>query len=199
MSAGMCSAVSWLWFRRIIDIPFETCVTALEDWQRTGQDGEQRIGQSLLRWPVEHDRDCCAGRIEVGLARGPLRPPLRMRLDIDRWSPSSSRTALELIPCQRVRPTAAYFRAGHLLLDSLAYSLLQYLPTQRRGCITATQPHVHQNLPGPGSPATGSAAPASPGPGLTPAAAARDGLTTRPDGTTPRQAGKASIHRTTGA
>jgi hypothetical protein len=64
-------------------------------------------------------------RIEVGLARGPLRPPLRMRLDIDRWSPSSARTALELIPCQRVRPSAAYFRSGHLLLDSLACALRQ--------------------------------------------------------------------------
>jgi hypothetical protein len=168
MSAGTCSAVSWLWFRRIIDIPFETCVAALESWQRTGHDGELHIGQSLLRWPIEHDRDCGTCRIEVGLARGPLRPPLRMRLDIDRWSPSSSRTALELIPGQRVRPTAAYFRAGHLLLDSLTHSLLQYLPAQRRGCITATQPHVYQDPPGPGSPATGSAAPASPGPGLTP-------------------------------
>jgi hypothetical protein len=120
--------VSWLPFQRIIDIPFETCVAALEDWQRTGQDGEQRIGQSLLRWPVEHDRDWCACRIEVGLARGPLRPLLRMRLDIDRWYPPSSRTALELIPCQRVRPTTAYFRSGHFLLDSLTHSLLQHLP-----------------------------------------------------------------------
>ncbi len=165
MRAGMCSAVSGLSFRRIIDIPFETCVTALEDWQRTGQDGEQRIGQSLLRWPIEHDRDCGTCRIEAGLARGPLRPLLRMRLDIDRWSPSSSRTALELIPSQRVRPTAAYFRSGHLLLDSLTHSLLQHLPAQRRGCITATKPHVHQDPPRPGSPATGSAAAASPGPG----------------------------------
>jgi len=35
----MCSAVSWLSFRRIIDIPFETCMAALEDWQQAGQDG----------------------------------------------------------------------------------------------------------------------------------------------------------------
>jgi len=66
-------------------------------------------------------------RIEVRLARGPLRPALRMRLDIDRWSASS--TALEMVPCGRVRGTAAYFRAGHLLLDSLTRSLRQYLPT----------------------------------------------------------------------
>jgi hypothetical protein len=49
-----------------------------------------------------------------------------MRLDIDRWSSSS--TALELIPCGRVRPTAAYFGAGHLLLDLLIRSLPQHLP-----------------------------------------------------------------------
>jgi hypothetical protein len=117
--------VSWLSFPRIIDVPFETCVAALESWQRTGQDGELHLGQSLLRWPIEHGRDRGTCRIEVGLARGPLRPPLRMRLDIDRWSPSSARTALELIPCQRVRPSAAYFRSGHLLLDSLTCALPQ--------------------------------------------------------------------------
>jgi hypothetical protein len=127
----MSSPVCWLSFPRIIDVPFEICVATLESWQRTGQDGELHIGQSLLRWPIEHDRDHGACRIEVGLARGPLRPPLRMRLDIDRWSPS--RTALELIPYRLVRPTADYFRSGHLLMDSLTHSLLQHLPAQRLG------------------------------------------------------------------
>jgi hypothetical protein len=46
-----------------------------------------------------------------------------MRLEITRWSARSCRTVLELVPCDRVRPTAAYFRAGHLLLDSLAAAL----------------------------------------------------------------------------
>jgi len=59
---------------------------------------------------MEHDRDLGTRRIQVRLARGPLHLPLRMRLDIDRWSASS--TALELIPCRLVRPTAEYFRAG---------------------------------------------------------------------------------------
>jgi hypothetical protein len=125
MSRGAGSAVSWLSFPRIIDIPFNLCLAALEGWQRTGQGGELHIGQSLLRWPIERDHDRCACRIGVGLARGPLRPPRRMRLDISCWSPSSSRTVLELIPSQRVRPTAAYFRSGHLLLDSLTHSLLR--------------------------------------------------------------------------
>jgi hypothetical protein len=137
--------VRWLSFPRLIDVPFEICVATLESWQRTGQDGELHIGQSLLRWPIEHDRDLGIYRVEVGLARGPLRPPLRMRLDIARWSRLSSRTALELIPCQLVRPTADYFRSGHLLLDSLTHSLLQHVPAQRLGCVTATQPHVHQD------------------------------------------------------
>ena len=48
-----------------------------------------------------------------------------MRLDLDLWSASS--TAVELIPCRRVRPTAAYFRAGHLLLDVLTRWLRQHL------------------------------------------------------------------------
>jgi hypothetical protein len=134
----MSSPVYWLSFPRIIDVPFEICVATLESWQRAAQDGELRIGQSLLRWPVEHDREYGTCRIEVGLGRGPLRPPLRMRLEIDRWSTSSSRTALELIPRQLVRPTAAYFRSGHLLLDSLTRSLLQHRPAQRLACVTAT-------------------------------------------------------------
>src|SRR5215475_14434605 len=124
----MSSPVYWLSFPRIIDVPFETCVAALESWQRTGHDGELQIGHSLLRGPVEHGRDRGACQVEVGLSRGPLRPPVRMRLEVDRWSASSARTSLELIPCQRVRPTTAYFRSGHLLLDSLTDSLRQHRP-----------------------------------------------------------------------
>jgi hypothetical protein len=68
-----------------------------------------------------------------------------MRLDIDRWSASS--TALELIPGGRVRATAAYFRAGHFLLDSLTRSLLQpsSLPSAQAQD-TASQPHVTPRL-----------------------------------------------------
>ena len=127
MTAGTRSVPAWLSFRRIVDIPFGTCVAALESWQRTGQDGELHIGHSLVRGPAEHDRDTGTCRVEIRLARGRLRPLLRMRLDIDRWTWSPARTALELIPCQRVRPTAAYFRAGHLLLDSLTHSLPQHI------------------------------------------------------------------------
>jgi len=132
--------VSRLSFRRIIDIPFGICMIALESWQPTGQAGELHIGQSLLHWPIEHDGDCGTSRIEVRLARGPLRPPLRMRLDVDRWYPSSSKTALELIPCQRVQPTAAYFRSGHLLLDSLTQSLLQHFSAEQIDRVPAVPP-----------------------------------------------------------
>ena len=125
MSADTVPAGGPLSFRRIMDVPFETCLAALDGWQRTGH-GELRVGDSLLRGPVDHDRETGTRRVQVRLARGSLRPLLRMRLDIDRWSASA--TVVELIPCGRVRPTAAYFRAGHLLLDSLTRSLLQYLP-----------------------------------------------------------------------
>jgi hypothetical protein len=136
----MSSPAYWLSFPRIVDVPFEICVATLETWQRTAPDGELRIGHGLLRWPIEHDREYGTYRIEVGLARGPLRAPLRMRLDIARWSRLSSRTALELIPCQLVRPTAAYFRSGHLLMDSLTHALRQHRPAQRLGGAAASEP-----------------------------------------------------------
>ena len=146
MSASMGSAPASLSFRRIVDAPFEACVAALDGWQRTGHGGELRFGGTRLPGPMEHDRDSGTRRIEVRLARGPLRPRLRMRLDIDRWSSTS--TAVELIPCGRVRPTATYFRAGHLLLVSLAHSLSQQLPAAHaRG--TESQPRA---VIGPGRP-----------------------------------------------
>jgi hypothetical protein len=124
MSAGMgtSSGPGWLSFRRVVDIPFETCVAALEGWRHEGHKSELHVGQSTLRGPIEHDPGSGTCRVEVRLARGPLRPQLRMRLNVDCWSRPSS-TALELIPCGRVRATASYFRAGNLLLDSLTHSL----------------------------------------------------------------------------
>ena len=120
-SADMGSAAGWLSFRRIADIPFDACLAALESWQRTRPGSELHVRQGLLRGPIEADRDSGTCRIQVRLARGPLRRPLLMRLDIDRWS--SSRTALELIPHKRARPTAGYFGACHRLLDSITHSL----------------------------------------------------------------------------
>ena len=126
MTARTSSALGWLSFRRIVDVPFGTCVDSLENGPRTSQDSELVIGPGRLRGPAEHERDSGTCRIQVRLDRGPLRPPRRMRLDIDRWSASSS--AIELIPCGRVRPTAAYFRSGHLMLDSLTHYLSRRVP-----------------------------------------------------------------------
>jgi hypothetical protein len=118
-SADMSAVAGPDSFWRITRIPFTAWLAALERWQLTGHGSELRLGQSLLRGPTEHDPHFGTCRIEVRLARGPLRPPLRMRLDIDHWSATS--TALTLIPCQRVRPGTAYFQAGRRLLDSLTH------------------------------------------------------------------------------
>ena len=67
-------------FRRIVDIPFDACLAALDSWQRTGQDGEPHPGHGLWRGPIEADRDSGTCSIQVHLARGPLRKPLLMRL-----------------------------------------------------------------------------------------------------------------------
>ena len=139
MSADLAPARRPLSFRRIVDVPFETCLAALDPLQRTGQEDELRFGDSLLHGPIEHDHDSGTCRNQVRLARGPLRPPLPMRPDIDRWSATS--TAIELIPCGHVRPTKAYFRAGHLLLDSLTRVLPQHLPPAQAP-ESASQPHT---------------------------------------------------------
>jgi hypothetical protein len=55
MTAGMYPVPGWLSFRRIVDIPFGTCLAALESWQRTRHDGEVHIGNSRLRGP-DHPR-----------------------------------------------------------------------------------------------------------------------------------------------
>ena len=125
MSTSMVPVLESLSFWRTVDVPFEAYVATLDSWLRTSHRGELRFGGSQLLGPMEHDRDVGTRRVQVRLVRGPLHPPLRMRLDIDRWSSSS--TALELIPCRLVRPTTDYFRAGRLLLDSLTRSLPQRL------------------------------------------------------------------------
>jgi hypothetical protein len=125
-------------FRRIVDVPFEICVAALDGWQQTAQSGEVRFGDSLLCGPAERVPGSATYRIQVRVARGAWRLALRMRVDIDRWACSS--TAVELIPCGRVRLTAAYFRTGHRLLDSLTRHLQPLPPAQARA--TASQPPV---------------------------------------------------------
>jgi hypothetical protein len=125
MSTSLVPVLESLSFRRTVDVPFETCVAALDGWLRSRHSCELRFGGSQLLGPMEHDRELGTRRIQVRLARGPLYPMLRMRLDIDRWSSAS--TALELIPSRLVRPTADYFGAGRLVLDSLTRSL-QRLP-----------------------------------------------------------------------
>jgi len=89
------------------------------------------------------------------LARGALRRPLRMRLDIDRWSATS--TALTLIPCQRVRPGDAYFRAGRALLDSLTGAARALAST------AAVQPRQHVPAPRPSEHSPAGSEPALPG------------------------------------
>ena len=66
-----------------------------------GPGGELPVGQSRLRGPIEHDPGSGAYRVEVRLARGPLRPLLRMRLTVDCWSCSPPGSAL--VPCGRVQ------------------------------------------------------------------------------------------------
>ena len=132
-------------FWEIADIPFNGYVAGLESWQLTGHDGELRLGNSLLREPIERHQYLGTWQIEVRLGRGPLRRPVRMRLVIAPWS--STATALELIPCQRVRPSAAYFTAGHRLLDSLTRTPPAHVPVQQRPDQDYLRPTVSAGSP----------------------------------------------------
>ena len=120
-------------FRRIEEIPCEAFLAMLADWELTGDGSELCLGGSLLRGPVEQDHFFGTWRIEVRLARGRLRPPVRMRLEIAPWYAGA--TVFELIPCQRVRPSASYLAAGDRLLDSL---------TRTRPVRVPVRQHPHQ-------------------------------------------------------
>jgi hypothetical protein len=63
-------------FRRIAGIPFDAYMAALGTWRLTGHDGRLRLGKTPLRGPIKRDRHFGTCRIEVCLARGPLRPPV---------------------------------------------------------------------------------------------------------------------------
>src|SRR5437660_522181 len=53
-------------FRRVVDMPFEPCVAALESWLRGERhDDELQVGRSRLRGPVVHDPDWGTFRVEV--------------------------------------------------------------------------------------------------------------------------------------
>ena len=121
MSTSVIPEFRSLSFWRTVDVPFQTCVAALDGMLRTGPGGGLRFGAGQLLGPMVHDDDLGTRRIQVRLSRSPLSPPRQMRLDVDLWSASS--TALELVPSRLVRPTQEYFRAGHDLLDALAEAL----------------------------------------------------------------------------
>jgi hypothetical protein len=56
---------------------------------------------------------------------------------------TSASTALELIAHRRVRATASYFRAGHLLMDSLIHSLQVNREMQVPGCPAGEGPETY--------------------------------------------------------
>lgn len=128
-------------FRRIEGTACEAYLAMLKGWQLTGDDSELCLGGSLLRGPVEHDQFFGIWRVEVRLARGRLRRPVRMRLEIAPWHGGA--TVLELIPCQRVRPGAAYLAAGGRLLDCLTGTRPVPAPARQR----PDQEHLRAAVP----------------------------------------------------
>jgi hypothetical protein len=150
--------VDQLSFWRVVNVPYPAWRAALDHWQLTAPGIELRLGPGVLRGPAGHDPHFGTCQIQARLGRGPLRSLLRMRLEIDRWSPTA--TALALIPCQRTRPTTGYFRAGRHLLDTLTRAVAACPPAPRRAGVTPPRPPAEQaeHKARPGGPAAGPAA-----------------------------------------
>lgn len=154
LGAGVCPVAGPVSFWRIVPSPFPAWVAALERWQLTGRDGHLRLGDSVLHGPADHDPQFGTCRVEVRLARGPLRPRVRMQLHLDHWSAAA--TAVELIPNGHPRPSAAYFSAGRALLDALTRAVAAAPPVPRRAVPTTRQPpadHAEPTTATPGRPA----------------------------------------------
>jgi hypothetical protein len=159
MSADICP-VDQLSFWRVVKLPYPAWLAALDHWRLIASGTELWLGSGVLRGPAGHDPHFGTCHIQARLGRGPLRPPLRMRLEIDRWSPTA--TALTLIPCQRAWSTTSYFRAGQAAMASQDGS-------------STTSPRVRGQRPAHrGSQATG--APAAPQGRAAPAPAHRSAL-----------------------
>jgi hypothetical protein len=117
-------------FRRIEEISCDAYLAVLAGWELTGDGGELCLGGSVVRGPVERDDFFGTWRVEVFLARGRLRRPVQMRLEIAPWYGGA--TVLELIPCRQVRPSAAYLAAGDRLLDCLTRTRPASVPARQR-------------------------------------------------------------------
>jgi hypothetical protein len=102
---GMCPAPGLLSFRRIVDIPFDTCLAALHSWRLQGRDSELRLGPSQLRGPIEHDHGSGTCRVEVRLARGAAAPAAAHAAE--------RRLLVLLAATQRARTHPLWARPGH--------------------------------------------------------------------------------------
>jgi hypothetical protein len=104
-------------FVRRLDVPFETAVDRFDQWWRVGSRGEViDVAGSRLVGPPKRGDGGGERRVGVLLGRRSLHAPLRMDLQIVRWSASFG-TTIELLPLRRLHPGQGYFRDGHLLLD----------------------------------------------------------------------------------
>ena len=121
----MSAEIEAVAFTRLVDIPFEQCVAALETWwliEGTGP-GQKGGAQSHLVGDLERPLGTGGCRIGVRLARRAPWPGSLMELEVWPWSSSRGLTLLELVPRRTVNPSRRYFQAGHAFLDMLIEAL----------------------------------------------------------------------------
>ena len=85
MSVSAGPAPGSLSFCRIVGVPFEAFVAALDSWPRTGRAANSRSAR--ISWPGRRARSHCGHLPDAGPpGPGATALAVRMRLDIDRWS-----------------------------------------------------------------------------------------------------------------
>lgn len=117
-----CGQLSWV-FLRVIDVPFDLAVTALDGWLRDAPRGILKTGRHWLVGPLHAVPGTGQAWIEVRAQHRAPWPAGVMELQVTPWSLDCRTTGLELMPRRHLRPTPRYFSAGHLLLDTLSAAL----------------------------------------------------------------------------
>jgi hypothetical protein len=120
-------------FLRALDVPFVSCVAAIDEWWRQEASRERLdVGRSGLRGPPALDADGGQLRLPAGLGRVLPHTIVRMDLELFPWLGDFG-TKLCLRPRRAVHANHRYFVTGHAFLDAVVAAIARYLPDRASG------------------------------------------------------------------